>query len=242
MVVVLLGSGVANCYVAAGGAPLNSGHATEASASVAASTTATTTATVAPRELPAFPDPVPPPSSTQQFSLLTSKATVGEVADALRGLLQKGGHEQVAWYGFRDGFALISAAEQTSLSWQHLSGNARWLTGVPTPVGAFELFKALFVIKPGFYRVFVFTVSSTSSPASGPSPTMGDAEQLLKGGAPSLPGEVRKRTATNMVIIGYVYAFTKKNDDDPGGLVTTGVPPVRSHLLDAGAWDQELLK
>lgn len=200
-----------------------------------------------PTAMPQFP--WPPPDATQREQLPPGLVTsgVGEplglAFDRIRRALDRGGVNGWSVYAIKDdGFAVVTRLEAIEADGTPKPGPQRW-SGLdetrPAPTTVLDYINALFVARPGHYRIIVLAVTARPS-FGGTGPLSADsAAKLVTHGADMLPEWLRRRTlATDGRCIALIYEFRRRSEGDNVKALTTSPVPVPRHLVLAGLWGE----
>jgi hypothetical protein len=198
-------------------------------------------------EIPAFPWPPPNPSSTATLSLgrLGQRAgegiTLGDVNDRLKEALDADGYDDRGYYSIPEGFALVTRMEQIQADGSPKPPPTRWVTEIGPMGGSFSLgdyLKALFGAPKGYYRLFVFFVTSQPVSPGGTGVPKGTAEIWQSAGASSLPSDIAKQEYTrDFTCTVYIYQFEQTGIGEDAQQNVPSTITGKQHLQKANLWD-----
>jgi hypothetical protein len=197
--------------------------------------------------MPAFPWPPPDPSATTTLSLgsLGKRAgegiTLGDVNDRLKEALDGGGYDDRGYYSIPAGFALVTRMEQIQADGAPLASPARWVTEIGPMSGSFSLgdyLKALFGAPKGYYRLFVFFVTSNPVFSSGTTVPKGSAITWQSKVASSLPPSIAKQEYTrDFTCTAFIYQFEQTGRGEEANQNIPSTITGKQHLQKADLWD-----
>ncbi len=197
---------------------------------------------------PDFPDfSWPPPQASASIEIpyiffKTPNAGVVRLSDVdfkLSSVLFKSGYVEKSYYSVPNGFAIVTRIEQINNDGSPKPVPERWLTKIP-PLKKFSLelyLYSLFTSNVGYYRVFVFIV--TSSPFKQANTTMSREEAIdwLSHGNNKLPLALSKKEySMNYTCTCLVYEFEQREFKENGKLLLPGKLTGLSHLNSVGIW------
>ena len=189
-----------------------------------------------PVSLPRFPWPAPQPVRQQAIPLSQlggSKATLGQVVDALRAKIQASdtNYETGLFSGPPDGFVLMTRLERIQDDGSPFPAPNRFTTKGNPRAGFWDSVRSLMGERPGYFRVIAFVVTANvridpRQPVSSiPVQQIGDAQQL--------PPNVARQVMGNRRVIAFVYAFERKAGQTQRPW-TAGAPSALAHLKKSG--------
>lgn len=184
-------------------------------------------------QIPAFPFPPPRPSSqfTLDRSLFEQAETFADVDETLSRAISNCKYFEKSYFSVPEGFALVTRIEQIDEEAFSLKEPDRWSADIG-PLEEFSLssyLKALFFGQTGYFRVFVFMVTSRPFTNTGVA-TEEQAREWLSSGLNKLPkalGELPVTENHNCTVL--VYEFEKKESGDQAFL-QPGMHSARTHL------------
>jgi hypothetical protein len=198
-------------------------------------------------EIPAFPWPPPDPSATSTLSLGTlgrragEGITLGDVNQRIIEALDAGGYDDRGYYSIPGGFALVTRMEQIQPDGSPKPPPARWVTEIGPMGGSFNLgdyLKALFGAPKGYYRLFVFFVTSQPVSPSGTGVPKGSAVTWQSSGASSLPSSIAKQEYTpDFTSTVYIYQFEQTGIGEDAEQNVPSTNTGKQHLQNAKLWD-----
>lgn len=162
--------------------------------------------------MPEFP--FPPPEASCRFELSSffkGRSSLGQVADKIKGALDRGGYFEHQYYYVPGGFAMATRMEQFNQDGSCKSEPGRW-SATPVRDENFEwldYLKALFTADPGYFRVFVFIVSDQLWVVDrNRKITSETASAWLSGGTHLLPAVIRQKAITSDLRVSVlIYEF-----------------------------------
>lgn len=189
-------------------------------------------------EVPEFPWPPPRASASDMIprELLVGNAThptLGTVAQAIDSALQEAGYREKSYYSVPGGFAMASQIEQ--INQDGSPKDDRWSLETP-PIRKFSLgsyLNALFMARPGYYRVIVFVVTSKAFPQRDVKVTSEESKLWLTRGLNKLPEEIGDQeysSAHSCTALIYEFKQTGKHTQLMEPSQITG----KTHLEKAG--------
>ena len=196
-----------------------------------------------PKPLDHFPHfPWPPPKASAIEVLpreyLPRRTTLGGVDVKITAALDSTGYVDTSYHAVRSGFALATRLEQVKSDGTPKAEPNRWSPKVATErFNLVEYLKALFLGKPGYYRVIVFVVSPHAFPQSEKQVTPEQASYWLNSGLNFLPSEMKSLDYTDSYrTTALIYEFAKPTKNDEPSLVSPGTLTGRTHLERSGIW------
>jgi Tetratricopeptide repeat len=202
--------------------------ATAAAPSPAPPSVSSLSSSVTPAQtLPDFPWPPPEASATYVLprELLASRATVGQVSDAIISALERTGYTERSFFRTQvDGVALVTQLERINDDGTARAEGERWPAGLQNNQSSASLgrfLQGLFYVDRGRYRVIVFILQDRPFVQSSDKITGQQARDWIRTGANVLPPEVRNRSFSEGTCSVLVYEF------ESDGAATK---PVASHL------------
>jgi hypothetical protein len=147
--------------------------------------------------VPQFPWPPPKASASATIprELLVGNAAhpmLGTVAQSIESAFQEAGYGEKSHYGVPGGFALASQIERINQDGSPKDSIDRWSLETP-PVRKVSLawyLNALFLARPGYYRVIVFVVTSKAFPQRDVKVTSEQSKRWVKSGLNKLPEQI----------------------------------------------------
>ena len=200
--------------------------------------------------MPQFP--WPPPRWTSRYVLPKGLVVTGE-ADTLgilfdritKGLIRGKIYEWSAYGVGNDGFAIVSRMEQIADDGRPKPGAKRWAVQRrlhERPVSLAEYIRALFLARPGRYRVIVLIVTTRPIRPSEEEPEPSAMERLLREGAGVLPKMLRtKILGPSGRCEALIYEFYRASEDEDPHWVNSSHLLAIDHLTAAGLWRKEEL-
>ncbi len=195
-------------------------------------------------DFPEFPNPPPMPSDKEVLptSVFQSASQLSDYDSIISLALNVGDYSTKNYYTFIDGFALVTQIEKLNDDASPFSGEERWRIGSSDLFNDFSLakyFKALFFAKKGYYRIFVFLV--TSQPLTFDTEyelDYSEAQEWLNKGLTFLPPELGNLEARSpeFKCTVLVYEFKLKNEGESPELFIPFQNRVRTHLLKTNVW------
>ena len=192
---------------------------------------------------PSFPWPPPSASAIEVISrpLLETQAgqtRLRDVADRITGALQRNGYNEHKFYQFPGGFALVTRMEQMEADGTSKANSERWILDNSSTLEQFSVtayLRALFTASPGYYRVFVFIVTTNPIMQSTNGPRPDDAMNWLVGGLNTLPETIGELDfADNYAGTALIYEFVRETEDAEAYARIPGEFQGSTHLEKAG--------
>jgi hypothetical protein len=148
-------------------------------------------------QTPTYFLPWPPPRATSTYSFpqrsLSDFATLGAFNDSLQTKLRAAGFYDFSYFLAPGGFALATPIERIDAEGYPAAGSSRWKSG-NTPVGPTSFsdwVKKVLYDEEGYFRVFVFIVTTDSSQSADKSATFEQASNWAANGCRGLPARMR---------------------------------------------------
>lgn len=165
--------------------------------------------------LPAFPLPPPRWSAYKALEpalLGASGSTLGSVHQRLSNALDALGYDEQALFGVPGGFALATGLERIdAATGTAFPPPARWTRNRLPPTSLRDYLEALFLEKPGYFRLFVFVITpmvNLGEPVR--DLTEEDAMNLLYSSGRMLPDEIGALPFAGRHCHVLVYSFEKR--------------------------------
>ncbi len=187
--------------------------------------------------------PFPPPKASTRGVLSprwqSKMKTFGDVDDAILDALKRAGFDHPAYYGVKNGFAIVTRMEQTNAHGAPLEGRARYSRFIALRKkkwSILEYLRALFTAPQGFWRVLVFITAPPFTPDPEPG-THATISRWAAGGYAALPAKVRAlELSSDHRVTVLVYEFRKSNDKDEAFLCldVCGANTLEKHLAGSG--------
>lgn len=192
--------------------------------------------------LPGFPWPPPEPSTRAivPFNQLNQFATFKDVDWIISTALTRSGYDERSYFAVPYGFAVVTRLEQINIFGKPDYSN-RWASELsPIQLYDFSLsnyLEALFLAPQGYYRVFVFIITSDIIIQSGTPVSQSDVQGWITEGANKLPVwmETLRFTEDHDCTV-YVYEFIQSGI---GSEPYQNIPSLTSgqkHLEETGIW------
>lgn len=192
--------------------------------------------------LPGFPWPPPEPSTRAivPFDQLNQFATFKDVDWIISTALTRSGYDEKSYFAVPYGFAIVTRLEQINIIGEPDYSN-RWASELsPIQLYDFSLsnyLEALFLAPQGYYRVFVFIITSDIIIQSGTPVSQSDVQGWITEGANKLPVwmETLRFTEDHDCTV-YVYEFIQSGI---GSEPYQNIPSFNSgqqHLEETGIW------
>lgn len=198
-------------------------------------------------DMPAFPWPPPRASALHDIPLAwlvdqVATARLRDLDSRLTAALDRVGYGQRSYLWVPGGYALSTRVERIAPDGTPQAGAERWAIdeGAAPIFSLVDYLRALFLARPGRFRVLVFTVTPVSFAATGPPVTASEATAWVTSGVARLPaplGEVELASAP-FACTALVYEFERAADTDPARVVVPGRLDARQHLERAGLWKE----
>ena len=116
---------------------------------------------------------------------------LGTVAQSIESAFQEAGYGEKSYYSVPGGFAMASQIEQINQDGSPKDSIDRWLETPPIrKVSLAWYLNALFLARPGYYRVIVFVVTSKAFPQRDAKVTSEESKQWVSSGLNKLPEEI----------------------------------------------------
>ncbi len=180
-------------------------------------------------DIPNLPWPLPRYSSwdiLQPGLLGADEDTIGHVQERLSSALREVGFGEIGVYGVFEGFALVTKVERIREDGSSFAGSERWSAG-KLPLHSFDLTEylaSLFLEKPGYFRFFVFIVTTLNRVESSEEPLPeSKGREFFLSGLRHLPAKLRELPFKDRNAFVVVYEFEKKTGQ--------GAQIVRRHQL-----------
>jgi hypothetical protein len=194
-------------------------------------------------ELPSFPWPPPRASALRGIPLgwlIDDSATARlRTLDERLGLaLDHLGYAQRAYFRAPGGYALVTRIERIEPDGRPRAGAERWALD-ESAAGIFSItdyLRALFLARPGYFRVLVFTVTPQPFSTSGPPVTSAEAIVWLQTGFNRLPEEIAEIAVASapFACTALIYEFERAAESDPAHVLLPGRIEARAHLEQSG--------
>ena len=189
-------------------------------------------------EFPYWPPPSASTSEEIPRSLLTANgetSTFGTVADRLRGALDRCGYTEIKFYGVPGGFAIVTRMEQFYADGRSKEPPARWAADIQplklSQTSILGYLEALLWAPPGYYRVVLFVVTSSSWDKPGPKAAEAVVNAWLDGGQYGLPKTLRGMPfEEECKCIALVYEFKQTVRGQPASFDDHSILPARNHM------------
>jgi hypothetical protein len=193
-----------------------------------------------------FPWPPPQASATEVISrnLLEEEGGLTRLQDVDRRItyaLEQNGYYETKYYAIPEGFALVTRIEQIESDGTSKQGLQRWeLT--PQSISEFSLkdyLAALFLARPGYYRVIAFIVTPYPFQQSSEKPTPDDTDIWFTGGLDRLPQSIGDLdfSSKDYACTALIYEFERATEDDEPKVRIPGRISGREHLIKAHIWE-----
>ncbi|MGV6851853.1 MAG: hypothetical protein ACWA5R_06705 [bacterium] len=187
--------------------------------------------------LPVFPWQPPPYSAKENITgrvLRSSDISLRDVKDQIIDALKLASSEYE--YGIfsipeGDGIAIVTRAERIRSDGSFLK-SARWgKTGSPANFNFIDYLKDIFLEKPGYYRIIVFTI--TRNVSIEPSRVFGVLDVNPRYGSQLLSQEIAMKKADGYSINALVYVYENRRREEPVLWDSQSVS-AEKHLIDSG--------
>lgn len=197
--------------------------------------------------MPSFP--WPPPEASGTYSIALDWLVDDPISARLRDLdgklvaaLDHVGYGQRSYWRVPGGYALTTRLERIQPNGATWTGEDRWVLQ-DRPAAIFSLvdyLRALFVARPGQFRVLVFVVTPQAFAAVGPEVTAETAVAWVGGGFTRLPESIGAipLSSAPFACTALIYEFERAAESDPGRVVVPGRIEVRRHLELSGVWGE----
>jgi hypothetical protein len=167
-----------------------------------------------------FPDRIPTPTSTYSISLselglASGGGTLGSVESVLDRGVRSMGFSEIAYFPYRNGFAMVTRVEQIDAQGLPLPPPNRWSASIANLIktGGVQWWKALVVPTPGHFRVTIFVVDNQPISADGGTAGEESIQKLLLG-PNALSPEITNRPINNTFVCeALVYEYTRRTND-----------------------------
>lgn len=197
--------------------------------------------------LPDFPWPPPTPSAIASLTLGSvgraagAGSTFADVDARITEALTAAGYDERAYYGLPNGFAVVTGLEQVDANGYSMQAG-RWVSHLtPMSMTDFSLgnyLAALFGAPKGYYRTFVFLVTSDLVVQSGTPVSQAEAGNWVIEGANKLPDSLKALSYTkDHTCTVYVYEFIQSGMGAQANLDIPSSITGRQHLERAGLWN-----
>jgi hypothetical protein len=173
--------------------------------------------------------PWPPPRATASYSFpqraLSDFGTLGAFNDALQAKLRGAGFYDFSYFLAPGGFALATPIERIDSEGYPAVGSSRWKRG-NTPVGPTSFsdwVRKVIYDDEGYFRVFVFIVTTDSSQNSDKSATFEEASNWAANGCRGLPAKMRTiKIGSDQMFFALAYVFASSKGKSPEQLSNFG--------------------
>jgi hypothetical protein len=191
--------------------------------------------------VPEFPWPPPKASASDMIprELLVGNAahpTLGAVAQAIESAFQEAGYGEKSYYSVPGGFAMASQIEQINQDGSPKDSIDRWSLETPPmrKVSVGSYLNALFMARPGYYRVIVFVVTSKAFPQRDVKVTSEESKQWVSSGLNKLPEEIGNQEYSRAhSCTALIYEF-KRPEGQHARLMEPSQITGKTHLNKAG--------
>ena len=185
----------------------------------------------------------PPPRASARFdlpaSLLPGDARLTDIAAILEQALGEAGFPDKSYYAVPGGFALVAQLERINDEGQPQPGGGRWDAELRPPkvMTVRSYFEALFLPRPGRYRLVVFLVTSQAFAYKSESVSFEVSRDWLWAGSNRLPPSVGiERYSADHYTTALIYEFHQPGVQQPAALRIPSALSGRLHLERAGIW------
>lgn len=168
--------------------------------------------------LKTFPNPYPEPSGIYNMNpgIFSTAQTLGDVNRIFIKALEACGYDERRYYYFPpQGFALITKMEQTNKEGISLNTPHRWSTSISKEINnPIDYIASLLTAPTGYYRIFVFLVSDTTTSSGGATISEDKALQWLENGYATLPSalsHISNSSDHTYTLLVYQYRKTEHN-------------------------------
>jgi hypothetical protein len=166
-------------------------------------------------QTPTYFLPWPPPRATSSYSFpqraLSDFGTLGRFNDALQTRLREAGFYDFSYFLVPGGFALATPIERIDPEGYPAAGSSRWKGG-NTPVGPTSFsdwVRKVLYDEEGYFRVFVFIVTTDSSPNADKSATFEEARNWAADGCRGLPAKMlTTKISSDQIFYALAYVFS----------------------------------
>ncbi|WP_221391551.1 hypothetical protein [Dyadobacter sp. NIV53] len=136
---------------------------------------------------------------------------LGDLETFLDNNLKRRGYDNIKYYGFEDGFAIITPIEKFNRNGQIYEGEGRFSTSMSTSINSFfDYIDKLFLAEKGHYR-FIILAAASNPYSLGKRPSLDYMESLVADGNNRLSEEMSQKLLNKRFSIdGYVYEFEQK--------------------------------
>jgi hypothetical protein len=186
----------------------------------------------------------PPPRASARFdlpaSLLPTEARLIDIAAVLEQALIRAGFPDKSYYAIPSGFALVAQLERITDDGQP-QASGRWDADLRPPrvMSLRSYFEALFLPRPGHYRLVVFLVTKEAFVYKNESVSFEVSRDWLWGGSNRLPPSVGiERYSTDHYTTALIYEFHQPGLQDRAALRIPSALSGRVHLERAGIWER----
>ena len=163
-----------------------------------------------------------------------------DIDDTLIAALESSGYIEKSYYAVPGGFALVTRLEQIDQSGTPLEGPNRWHSEVDalSKFSLREYLKALFTVRPGYFRVVVFLVTPHPFTQKNRSLTRSEAMEWLNAGANVLPeSHSLHRYSNQFTTTALIYEFLKTDSNEEPHQKIPGLLTGKDHLVKSGILD-----
>ncbi|MCA0235171.1 MAG: hypothetical protein LCH81_02170 [Bacteroidetes bacterium] len=193
--------------------------------------------------LPRFKKSGCPKECTLNTRRFEGCAVLGDINFRICRALDKQGYTDRRYFAVKNGFAIVTAAEQfrAAPALSSIAGNNRWLDYPPRPSfdGVWDYFSKMFFPDPTYFRVFVFVVTNQSALEYEPGCVSVDGcKEWLQRGGNVLPDYLAKQSVNGHSVRGLVYEFRAEESNKQAHEECRLSARAEDHLQKAGILDQ----
>jgi hypothetical protein len=192
--------------------------------------------------LPRFKKTGCPKECTLNARRFEGCAVLGDIDARICRALDKQGYSERCYFAVKNGYALITAAEQFNAApaLKSVAGENRWLDYPPRPNfdGLWDYFSKMFCPQPTHFRVFVFVVTNQSvlEYETGCVNVEGCKQWLQRGGN-TLPAYLAQQAVNGHTVRGLVYEFRAEESNKLAREECRQNARAEDHLQKAGILD-----
>jgi|GEM_PF-261900 len=201
---------------------------------------------IAASTMPHFPWPPPKASTTVKIPrnlIVKSNPNIllSEIAKQFESILGKAGYDQISYYYFPSGFAIVSQLEQINKDGTPKSEESRWNNKYEKPK-VFNLesyIRALFTAQPGYFRVIAFIFTSKPFNQSDKTITKETGDFLIHAGSTVLPKKIFDIPfSSDYYCMALIYEFKQVTINDRPTLVDPSTVSGKTHLVNTKIWKE----
>jgi hypothetical protein len=196
-------------------------------------------------DYPLFPWPPPQASATEVIprdflEMKDGRTLLRDIDQKITEALEKNGYYESTYYAVPAGFALVTRMEQIESDGTPKQEQERWVLGLQplTRFSLAEYLKALFGVRPGYYRIIVFVITPYVFEQSEIEITAEEAKAWFRKGMNKLPTPIGNIDfSQEHACTALIYEFERASETKEPTIRSNGRIPGRIHLKKAGIWE-----